>query len=93
MQNVHLSGFPSHIIGEGHPLAVIAGPCVIESLDLCREVGAEAKAVCDELGLPYIFKASFDKANRTSSGSFRGGGWRRVWKCWRRSRPSSAFPC
>jgi 2-dehydro-3-deoxyphosphooctonate aldolase (KDO 8-P synthase) len=61
-------------IGAGHPLAIIAGPCVIESLDLCREVAAHAKAVCAELGLPYIFKASFDKANRTSSGSFRGGG-------------------
>ncbi len=74
MQNVQLPDYPNHIIGEGHPLAVIAGPCVIESLELCREVAAEAKAVCAELGLPYIFKASFDKANRTSSGSFRGGG-------------------
>lgn len=55
------------------PLAIIAGPCVIESLDLCREIAASAKAVCQELGLPYIFKASFDKANRTSAGSFRGG--------------------
>ena len=61
-------------VGAGQPLAVIAGPCVIESLDLCREVAAQAQAVCRELGLPYIFKASFDKANRTSSGSFRGGG-------------------
>ena len=61
-------------VGEGHPLAVIAGPCVIESLDLCRQVAAQAQAVCRGLGLPYIFKASFDKANRTSGGSFRGGG-------------------
>ena len=61
-------------VGEGHPLAIIAGPCVIESLDLCREVAAHALAVCRALGLPYIFKASFDKANRTSSNSFRGGG-------------------
>ena len=61
-------------IGEGRPLAIIAGPCVIESLDLCREVAAHAQSVCRDLGLPYIFKASFDKANRTSSGSFRGGG-------------------
>ncbi len=74
MQNVQLANYPSHIIGDGNPLAIIAGPCVIESLDLCREVAAEAKAVCDALGLLYIFKASFDKANRTSSGSFRGGG-------------------
>ena len=74
MQTVTLPGFPGHVIGEGHPLTVIAGPCVIESLDLCWEVAAEAKAACAELGLPYIFKASFDKANRTSSGSFRGKG-------------------
>jgi 2-dehydro-3-deoxyphosphooctonate aldolase (KDO 8-P synthase) len=74
MQNVQLPSYPSHVIGEGHPLAVIAGPCVIESLELCREVAAEAKSVCAALGLPYIFKASFDKANRTSSGSFRGEG-------------------
>ncbi len=74
MQNVHLENFPDHVIGDGYPLAVIAGPCVIESLALCREVAAEAKAVCAELGLPFIFKASFDKANRTSSGSFRGDG-------------------
>jgi 2-dehydro-3-deoxyphosphooctonate aldolase (KDO 8-P synthase) len=61
-------------IGSGHPLAVIAGPCVIESLELCRVVAREAQAVCRELGLSYIFKASFDKANRTSGGAFRGKG-------------------
>lgn len=56
------------------PLAVIAGPCVIESLDHCLKVGEAAKAVCDKLGLPYIFKCSFDKANRTSIDSYRGPG-------------------
>ena len=71
MNNVTVHNFT---IGEGQPLAVFAGPCVIESLDLCREVAAKAKADCDVLGLPYVFKASFDKANRTSSGSFRGEG-------------------
>ena len=74
MQEVRLSEFPNYVVGAGRPLAVIAGPCVIENLALCRTVAAEAKAVCDDLGLPYIFKASFDKANRTSSGSFRGDG-------------------
>ncbi len=63
--------------GPDSPLAVIAGPCIIESLDLCREVAARAKADCDALGLPYIFKASFDKANRTSAASFRGEGMER----------------
>jgi 2-dehydro-3-deoxyphosphooctonate aldolase (KDO 8-P synthase) len=61
-------------IGAGQPLAIIAGPCVIESLDLCRAIAREAQAVCKHLGLPYIFKASFDKANRTSGGAFRGKG-------------------
>lgn len=60
--------------GPNNPLAIIAGPCVIESLDLCREIAAQVKAICDDLGLPYIFKASFDKANRTSGGAFRGQG-------------------
>ena len=61
-------------VGDGQPLLVIAGPCVIESLDLCRAVAREAQAVCRALGLSYVFKASFDKANRTSGGAFRGQG-------------------
>jgi len=56
------------------PLFVIAGPCVIESLELCLEVGRHVKGVCEALGLAYIFKASFDKANRSSNASFRGPG-------------------
>src|SRR3954467_11942070 len=56
------------------PLFVIAGPCVIESAELCLTIGRHVKAVCDELGLAYIFKASFDKANRSSNASFRGPG-------------------
>jgi len=61
-------------IGPGRPLAVIAGPCVIESLDQCLRLADLAKRLCDGLGLGYIFKASFDKANRTSIESFRGPG-------------------
>ncbi|MGJ8637669.1 MAG: 3-deoxy-8-phosphooctulonate synthase [Phycisphaerales bacterium] len=61
-------------IGEGHPLAIIAGPCTLESLELGLQVGKHCKAVCDSLGLPYIFKASFDKANRSSINSKRGIG-------------------
>src|SRR5436305_10127564 len=56
------------------PLFVIAGPCVIESAELCLTVGRHVKAVCEKLGLPYVFKASFDKANRSSNDSFRGPG-------------------
>ncbi len=65
---------PGVTVGGGRPFALIAGPCVIESLDLCREVASRAKAACDALGIAYVFKASFDKANRTSGGSFRGDG-------------------
>ena len=56
------------------PLFVIAGPCVIESLEQCLQIARHVKSVCDRLGLPYVFKASFDKANRSSNGSFRGPG-------------------
>lgn len=55
-------------------LALIAGPCVIESLDLCREVASRVQQITARLGIGYIFKASFDKANRTSGSSFRGHG-------------------
>jgi len=55
-------------------LTLIAGPCVIESERLCLQVAARMKETCKRLGVFYIFKASFDKANRTSSGSFRGLG-------------------
>ena len=55
-------------------LFVIAGPCVIEALDLCLRVAREMKRVAERLGLPYVFKASYDKANRTSIRSFRGPG-------------------
>lgn len=61
-------------IGGEAPLAVIAGPCVIEGRDLCLQVATEARAVCGRLGLGYVFKASFDKANRSAIGSFRGPG-------------------
>ena len=56
------------------PLFVIAGPCVIESADVCLTIGRHVKSVCDKLGLGYVFKASFDKANRSSDASFRGPG-------------------
>jgi 2-dehydro-3-deoxyphosphooctonate aldolase (KDO 8-P synthase) len=61
-------------IGEGHPLVVIAGLNVLENLDLALSVGKDLKAICADLGLPYVFKASFDKANRSSIRSYRGPG-------------------
>lgn len=58
----------------GGQLVVIAGPCVAESYDLCMTVGQHMQRLCERLGFGYIFKASYDKANRTSSGSQRGLG-------------------
>jgi 2-dehydro-3-deoxyphosphooctonate aldolase (KDO 8-P synthase) len=55
-------------------LFVIAGPCVIESAEVCLRIGQHVKRVCERLGIDYVFKASFDKANRTSATSFRGPG-------------------
>src|SRR5438132_9798539 len=64
-----------HVVcGPGHPLAWIAGPCVIESHDLTLRIADRLRALADELRLPLVFKASFDKANRTSGKSFRGPG-------------------
>ncbi len=62
------------VVGDGHPMLVLAGPCVAESLELCLQVAETASRTCAALGLPYVFKASFDKANRTSASSFRGLG-------------------
>lgn len=61
-------------IGPDQPLTIIAGPCVAESADLCLRIGQAMRDRCAELGLGYIFKASFDKANRSSITSVRGPG-------------------
>jgi len=61
-------------VGGGLPLAVIAGPCVIESKDSALRHGSALKAAADRVGVPYIFKSSYDKANRSSLQSFRGPG-------------------
>lgn len=56
----------------GDKMVLFAGPCAAESYDLCMEVGSKVKQLCSDLGIDYVFKSSFDKANRTSSGSYRG---------------------
>ncbi len=61
-------------IGRGRPLVVIAGPCVLEDRATVFEIAGIVSEACRGLGLPYIFKASFDKANRTSMASQRGPG-------------------
>lgn len=55
-------------------LVLIAGPCLAESYDVCARVADPVRAICEELGFGYVFKASFDKANRTSATSVRGAG-------------------
>jgi 2-dehydro-3-deoxyphosphooctonate aldolase (KDO 8-P synthase) len=55
-------------------LVLISGPCVIESEKLCLQVAAKLQKTCERLGITYVFKASYDKANRTSGKSFRGPG-------------------
>ena len=63
-------------VGGQQPIALIAGPCVIEDPARTLAIGKRVKEIAVQLGMPYIFKASFDKANRSSYGSFRGPGLR-----------------
>ena len=76
MEPVQFSPFPGENIqaGPGQPLLLLAGPCVLESEAMAREIAAETGAICVRLGINFVFKASFDKANRTSISSFRGPG-------------------
>jgi 2-dehydro-3-deoxyphosphooctonate aldolase (KDO 8-P synthase) len=64
----------NYTVGDNQPLLLIAGPCVIESAELCREVAGVMSQWCWERGINYVFKSSFDKANRTSIHSYRGPG-------------------
>ncbi|TCV90204.1 3-deoxy-8-phosphooctulonate synthase [Sulfurirhabdus autotrophica] len=61
-------------VGLDHPFFLIAGPCVIESQQLALDTAGELKEICLSLGIPFIFKSSYDKANRSSGKSFRGLG-------------------
>jgi 2-dehydro-3-deoxyphosphooctonate aldolase (KDO 8-P synthase) len=68
---MELAGFS---VGIDRPLFLIAGPCVIESEDLAQETAGHLKEMTDALGIPFIYKSSFDKANRSSVNGFRGPG-------------------
>ena len=68
---MNLCGFS---VGLDRPFFLIAGPCVIESEELALQTAHELKAMTARLGIPFIYKSSFDKANRSSTGSFRGPG-------------------
>lgn len=71
MVKISLNNFT---IGDGSPPVLIAGPCVVESEEKTRAIALAVKKVADKLGMPFIFKASYDKANRTSIHSYRGPG-------------------
>jgi 2-dehydro-3-deoxyphosphooctonate aldolase (KDO 8-P synthase) len=63
-----------HEVGAGQPFFLIAGPCVIESPELTQQIAGRLKEITTRLRIPFIFKASYDKANRSSRASFRGPG-------------------
>jgi 2-dehydro-3-deoxyphosphooctonate aldolase (KDO 8-P synthase) len=79
-------------IGRGRPLALIAGPCVMEPDDMTMRIAVRLVEICGELDVPLIFKASFDKANRTSSSSFRGPGLKEGMNVFRRVKSETGLP-
>ena len=77
MKNIAINDLPGggmYQVGSDQPLLLLAGPCVLESEGIAREIAREMQAITGRLGISYVFKASFDKANRTSLDSFRGPG-------------------
>ena len=79
-------------VGRGRPLALIAGPCVMEPNDMTRIVAERLVTICERLKLPLIFKASFDKANRTSKSSYRGPGMEGGLKIFERVKAETGLP-
>ena len=79
-------------IGRGRPLALICGPCVMEPDDLTRRIADRLVAICEDLGIPLIFKASFDKANRTSKNSYRGPGMDEGLRVFERIKAETGLP-
>lgn len=63
---MHTVKIGSYEVGQGHPLLLFAGPCVLEGYEHSLAIGKEVKRITSKLGMPYVFKASYDKANRSS---------------------------
>ncbi len=82
----------STVIGRGRPLALICGPCVMEPNDLTLVIARRLQAICGELGIPLVFKASFDKANRTSKSSYRGLGLEEGLRVFERVKAETGLP-
>ena len=79
-------------VGPGHPLALICGPCVMEPDDMTRRIAGVLVKLCADLGVPLIFKASFDKANRTSKASYRGIGMEEGLRVFERIKAETGLP-
>ncbi len=79
-------------IGRGRPLALICGPCVMEPDNLTRTIAGRLVAISGDLGVPLIFKASFDKANRTSKSSYRGPGMDEGLRVFERIKAETGLP-
>lgn len=75
-KDIHSIQIRDFKLGGGAPLFLIAGPCLVEDVGLCVEIAREAQNVCRGHDVSFIFKASYDKANKTIKGSYRGPGWR-----------------
>jgi 2-dehydro-3-deoxyphosphooctonate aldolase (KDO 8-P synthase) len=86
---IHVGGIT---IGAGAPLVLIAGPCVIESENHAVETALEVRDIARRVGVPYVFKASYDKANRTSGASFRGPGLQEGIRVLARVREAAGVP-
>ena len=71
---MHIVNVGPYKVGPGQPMLLFAGPCVLEGYEHSLAIGQEVKRICEKLGMPYVFKASYDKANRSSHTSFRGPG-------------------
>jgi 2-dehydro-3-deoxyphosphooctonate aldolase (KDO 8-P synthase) len=92
MANTKEIGLGSLRLGGGNPLFLIAGPCVIESESHARTIAERVARVASEAGVPYIFKASYDKANRSSGEAFRGPGLKQGLKTLRRIKDDLKLP-
>ncbi len=92
MTPVHAT-FGGHEIGDGRPLLLIAGPCVLESRDHAVAHARRVQALAAAHGVPAVFKASFDKANRTSLASFRGIGLEQGLVAFEAVRRETGLPC
>ncbi len=78
--------------GRGRPLSLIAGPCVMEPGEMTLRIAERLLEICEDMSIPLVFKASFDKANRTSRSSFRGPGLEQGMKIFERVKAETGLP-